>query len=236
MSLDGKVAWIAGVGGGEDGEVIGRAVALALSARGVRVLVTGPVERALGVVVGEVAHGGGKARHLVTPVADPAGAKAAVARALEAFGRIDFVVACAGGVDGARPEPAPLAALMNAYCTFAAARPSLHDEGRLVAIAGAGASAGASVDEVAASAARAALVGLVTATAREVSAQRVTCNALFFPVASDGSEGDDARTPLGRPVAPEDVAELVVFLCGTGGASLTGQSLAVGAADRAGPR
>jgi NAD(P)-dependent dehydrogenase (short-subunit alcohol dehydrogenase family) len=231
MSLDGKVAWIAGVGGGGGGEVIGRAVALALSARGVRVLVTGPVERSLGVVVGEVAHGGGKARHLVTPIGDPAAADAAVARALEAFGRVDFVVACAAATDGVRPGPAPLAALIDAYSAFAAARPSLHEEGRLIAIAGA--PAGPPLDAVAASAARAALVGLVTATAREVSAQRVTCNALF-PASFDG--GDGVRTPLGRPVAPEDVAELVVFLCGSGGASLTGQSLAVGAADVSLPR
>ena len=227
MSLDGKVAWIAGVGGGGDGEVIGRAVALALSARGVRVLVTGPVEKSLGVVVGEVAHGGGKARHLVTVTPDPVAAEAAVARALEAFGRIDFVIACAGSEGGPGPAPAPLAALMDAFYTFAAARPSLHEEGRLLAIAGA--SGAASVDAAADSAGRAALVALVTATAREVSGQRVTCNALF-PAALDGAAGDVARTPLGRAVAPEDVAELVVFLCGSGGASLTGQSLAIGAA------
>ena len=228
MSLDGKVAWIAGVGGGGEDEAIGRAVALALSARGVRVLVTGPLEKSLGVVVGEVAHGGGKARHLVTALPDPAAAEAAVARALEAFGRLDFVIACAAGADGPRPEPAPIAGVTNVFYTFAAARPSLHEEGRLIAIAGA--PPGRSVDAVAAAAARAALVGLVTATAREVSGQRLTCNALFSG-AVDGGEGDDARTPLGRAVAPEDVAELVVFLCGSGGASLTGQSLAVGAAD-----
>jgi NAD(P)-dependent dehydrogenase (short-subunit alcohol dehydrogenase family) len=79
--LEGRVAIVAG------GEGRPRAAALALAARGVRILVVGPVERTIAETVGHIAYGGGKARHLVTTDAKPA-----VARAVELFGRLDFVV------------------------------------------------------------------------------------------------------------------------------------------------
>src|SRR5207244_128683 len=50
------------VGGGEG---IGRAVALALAARGASVILLGADERRVAEVVGEIAHGGGRARHVV---------------------------------------------------------------------------------------------------------------------------------------------------------------------------
>lgn len=80
------------------GEALGRAVALALSARGVSVLVTGRDEKALGETVGEVVHGGGKARHLAASKADASHLMAAFDRALEVFGHVDIVVD-ADGVD-----------------------------------------------------------------------------------------------------------------------------------------
>lgn len=85
--LDGKVALVAD--GGTD---VGRSVALALAARGVRVIVAGADERALGETVGEIAYGGGKARHVV---AGAAALERAVDRAFEVFGSLDLVVASA---------------------------------------------------------------------------------------------------------------------------------------------
>lgn len=79
--LDGKVAIIDDGGG-----PIGRAIALALAARGASIVVSGPNERSLGETVGEIAYGGGKARHVV---GDPA---AAAARAVTEFGAVDFVI------------------------------------------------------------------------------------------------------------------------------------------------
>lgn len=69
------------------GGPVGRAVALALAAAGARIVVCGPEERPLGETVGEIAYGGGKARHVVGDVA------AAAARAVEVFGPVDLVIA-----------------------------------------------------------------------------------------------------------------------------------------------
>lgn len=87
-SLGGRVALVTDAGRG-----LGRAIALSLAARGARVLVTGAEERPLGETVGEIAYGGGKARHLAGDVADPAFREAVLARAIELFGGLDVVVA-----------------------------------------------------------------------------------------------------------------------------------------------
>ncbi len=73
-----------------------RATALALAARGMRVVVAGGAEKGLGETVGEIAYGGGKARHVAGDAA------AAIARALEVFGGLDVAIA---------PDEADLAAV-----------------------------------------------------------------------------------------------------------------------------
>lgn len=112
--LDGQVAVVTGGGHGP-----GRAAALALGARGVRVVVFGEDERALGETVGELAYGGAKARHVVGDASDPSHVARAVDRALEVFGALDIAVATT-----------------NVSCTFRAAVARMNGPGRLLAIAG----------------------------------------------------------------------------------------------------
>jgi NAD(P)-dependent dehydrogenase (short-subunit alcohol dehydrogenase family) len=89
---------------GADGDV-GRAVALAMGARGAHVVVVGERERALGEVVGEIANGGGSARHAVGGVAE------GEAKARATWGRVDFVAA--GKADAAgRDSPDAFAEAM----------------------------------------------------------------------------------------------------------------------------
>ncbi len=128
--FDGKVALVT-----EGGSELGRTIALALAARGARVVVVGEEERALGETVGEIAYGGGKARHVVGG-ADGIGR--AVDRALEVFGGLDLVVASTASVllpakeqlrDGGRlvllaPEAAPLRELTRETAGELAARRS----------------------------------------------------------------------------------------------------------------
>jgi len=98
--LDGKVALVTG-----GGEGIGKAVALALAARGVRVVVTGPDERAIAETVGEIASGGGKARHLAGDDREVAQIEAAARKAVDVFGALDIIV---GGTLAASIAPVAL--------------------------------------------------------------------------------------------------------------------------------
>jgi hypothetical protein len=110
--LSGQVALVAGGGTG-----LGRDIALALAARGVRVVVTGRDEKALAETVGEIACGGGKARHLAGDVDDPGHVRAAMQKAVDVFGAPGIVVAgtpgaftaCAHAASG----PAKLLAVLD---------------------------------------------------------------------------------------------------------------------------
>lgn len=93
-----KAARVALVTGG--GKGVGRALALALAARGVAVVVTGRSERPLGETVGEIANAAGKARHVAGDVFDAAHRAKAIARATEELGGLDFVVATAAVTSG----------------------------------------------------------------------------------------------------------------------------------------
>jgi NAD(P)-dependent dehydrogenase (short-subunit alcohol dehydrogenase family) len=95
-ATDGLAGQVAVVSGGDAG--LGREVALALAARGVRVVVTGGNEKALAETVGEIASGGGKARHLVRDTKDVAHLRVAASKATETFGAVGIVVLTAPGV------------------------------------------------------------------------------------------------------------------------------------------
>jgi 2-hydroxycyclohexanecarboxyl-CoA dehydrogenase len=194
--LEGQTALITG-----GGEGIGRAIALALAARGVRIVVAGRDERALGETVGEIAHAGGKGRHIVADVRNAGEVDAAVARAVETFGGLDIAIASSSASGGGREFLETN--VLGTYHLFGRALGAIQGGGRLIATSydGVGAASAASASGI---------FGLVRATAREVGARGITCNAI--------TAADDA----------DAVAELVVFLCASTGDSITGQSIAIG--------
>lgn len=249
-SLEGQVALVTGGGKG-----IGQAISLELSARGARVLVTGRSERELGEVVGELVHGGAQARHLAGDVRDPVHARAAVARAIDTWGRLDVVVANAGiagniamgetgGVDRARDIFDTN--LFGTYLVFDAALAVIRGPGRLVAVSSVLGKFGVA-GQAAYCASKAGLHGLVRAVAAEVGARGITCNAVcpgwvdtamararFAEIAAESKTTYEAArdeaarsTPVGRFVEAEEVAELVAFLCSASGSAVTGQALSV---------
>jgi NAD(P)-dependent dehydrogenase (short-subunit alcohol dehydrogenase family) len=113
--LEGNVALVTG-GGNEPG----RATAILLASRGVRVIVAGREEKPLGEVVGEIVYGGGRARHIAGDVKDDGHARAVIERAFEGFGRLDIVV------DDVVPP-------LGLSRVFDAAVPRMTGPGRLVA-------------------------------------------------------------------------------------------------------
>jgi NAD(P)-dependent dehydrogenase (short-subunit alcohol dehydrogenase family) len=156
-SLEGQTAIVAGGGAG-----VGRAIALALAARGVRIVVTGRDEKELGETVGEIAHGGGKARHLAGDIADATHLGAVVDRALAVFEGFDIAVVAGGA---------------NAEETLKSLASRMVEPGRLVA---------------AVVARDGAPPVNVRDLARDVAPRGITCNAITLDAAVEDDGADDA--------------------------------------------
>jgi NAD(P)-dependent dehydrogenase (short-subunit alcohol dehydrogenase family) len=101
MTLDptDSVVLITGSGRG-----LGRACALDLASRGMRVIVNDIDVPAAESVVEEIRQAGGTAASVFSPIIEWEGAKELVARAAETYGRLDSVVSNAGLLHTSRPE------------------------------------------------------------------------------------------------------------------------------------
>jgi len=95
LNLEGKAGVITGAGKG-----LGRAYALALAARGARIIVNNRIrpgaEDSAAETVTDIRAAGGEAEASTVNVNDPGASKAMVDQALAAFGRLDFVISNAG--------------------------------------------------------------------------------------------------------------------------------------------
>ncbi len=89
--LSGKVAIVTGAGRG-----IGRAIALGYAAAGAKVALAARTGAEIEAVAAEIENRGGTALSVVTDVADRDAVDTLVRSAIEAFGRLDLVVANAG--------------------------------------------------------------------------------------------------------------------------------------------
>jgi len=117
----------------------------------------------------------------------------------------------------------------------AAARPLMKSHGRIVNITSiVGLTGNAGQANYAAS--KAGIVGLTLSIAKELAGRGVCVNAIapgFIATDMTAALDEKARTelaatiPLGRIGDPADIAAAVDFLCGPGGAYITGQTLVV---------
>lgn len=233
------------------GRGIGRAVAASLSRAGATVTVIGR-NRA---VLDEVVACGDAHFAAVADVSDQAAVSAAVAL-VAARQPVDILIANAGAAESA-PFAKSDAALfrrmmdvnfMGVVHAAQAVLPGMtqRGHGRIVAIAStAGLKGYAYVSAYVA--AKHAVVGLVRSLALEVAKQGVTVNAVCpgFTETDLLTESIDnimrktgrsraqavaelaKHNPQGRLVTPDDVADAVLWLCGSGAASITGQAVAV---------
>jgi 3-oxoacyl-[acyl-carrier protein] reductase len=122
------------------------------------------------------------------------------------------------------------------YATKAVTRPMLKAKGgRIINITSVSGQAG-QTGQANYSSAKAGLIGLTKATARELASRGITCNAVAPGfVLTELTEGlaDELkaqiteRTPLGRFGTPEEIANAVAFLASDEAAFITGQVLAV---------
>jgi 3-oxoacyl-[acyl-carrier protein] reductase len=225
---------------------IGKAIGLRLATQGADIAFSyrGNESAAKGTSA-EIEALGRKALAIQGDVSDPASAEAVVKAALDAFGRLDILVNNAGITRDdliMRMSPDAFREVLETnlfgafYMTKAVTRPMLKARGgRIVNITSVSGQAG-QTGQANYSAAKAGLIGLTKATARELASRSITCNAVapgfvLTELTQDLPEALQAeitnRTPLGRFGTTEEIANAVAFLASDEAAFITGQVLAV---------
>ncbi len=241
IDLSGKAAVVTGGSRG-----IGRAIVVRLAAQGADVAFSyrGNEAAARGAAVAVEGLGRRAIAHR-GDVTDPGAANALVAAALAAFGRIDILVNSAGitrddllmrMTDQAWQDVLQTNLSGAFYATRAVLRPMLKARrGRIVNISSVAGQAG-NAGQANYSAAKAGLIGLTRATAREVASRGITCNAvapgfvlteMTEVLPEKIQEGIRAVTPIGRFGTVEEIADVVAFLCSDEAAYVTGQVVGV---------
>lgn len=231
---------------------IGHAIASAFVRGRDRVTVLGRTEESAKKAANEI----GADASVFADVTDEEALKAALAEAVEAMGPIDVLVNNAGGAETAplaRTDRDRLRRMMAlnvepVLTAIQATLPAMKDRGfgRIVTVASTAGLKGYAYAS-AYCAAKHAVVGLTRALALEAAQSGVTINAVC-PGYSDtdliggaldrlgqktGRERTDLlaeftrHSPLGRLIRPDEVADTVVWLAGSGASAITGQAIAV---------
>lgn len=236
-----SVAIVTGAGSG-----IGRAIALRLARDGYSVVVIDLRADAAGAVAAEI---GARAMAVAADVSSEPEAIGIVDACREAFGDCTHLVNNAGHVHQSRfvdLRPADFDRMFavhvrGTYLMTRAVLPSMLEEGEgvVVNIASQLGQIGG-VELVHYSAAKAAIIGMTKALAREVSADGVRVNAvapgpintpLVMALSEDWREAKAAGLPLGRFGEPDEVASAVAFLCSDQASLFVGQTLGPNSGD-----
>lgn len=234
-----SVAIVTGAGSG-----IGRAIAVQLAAEGYKVLVNDfrtEAAEAVAAEIGGLACGG--------DVSNEADVAAMVAKAEASFGPVTHLINNAGHVHQGRFTELKVEEfdrmiavhLRGTFlCTQAVLKGMLaRGQGVIVNIASQLGQIGG-IELVHYSAAKAGIIGLTKALAREVSAQGVRVNAvapgpintpLVRSLSADWQRAKAAELPLGRFGEPEEVAATVAFLCSPAASLFVGQTLGPNSGD-----
>jgi len=238
--LAGKVAVVTGGGRG-----IGRGVATQLAKAGAHVIVADVDAKIAKDTAEKLTEAYVRALPCVVNVTDEKSAASMVRLTLETFGRLDILVNNAGIMFRTRLMKVPLDEWENTIrvnltgpfiCTMAVL-PTMKKQGfgRIVNISS---SAGRSVSTLGGvhyTASKAGLLGLTRAVAKEAARFGITVNAVCpglidTPMVRETTTKDELRMflstlPISRIGAPEEIGDLVVFLCSEKSAYITGTSI-----------
>src|SRR5215210_6675857 len=226
IDLTGKSAIVTGASRG-----IGRAIARRLAEQGADVAFSyRGNEAAAKEAAEEIEALGRRGLAVQGDATDPAAAEGVVKAAVEAFGKVDILVNNAGITRDDLIMRMSLDAFRDVletnlfgafYMIKAVTRPMLRAKGgRIVNITSVSGQAG-QTGQANYSAAKAGLIGLTKATARELASRSITCNAvapgfvlteLTEDLPDDLKQQIVERTPLGRFGTVEEVADAVAFL------------------------
>jgi 3-oxoacyl-[acyl-carrier protein] reductase len=236
--IDSRTAIVTGASGG-----IGRAAALRLARDGFAVVVHYAGNPATAqAVCAEIDSGGGRARITQADVASAPDVEHLFADTLDAFGRLDVVVHCAGimllapiaGNDVALFDRVIATNLRGTFTVLAQAAQHVRSEGRIIALSSSVvAKAFPTYGPYIAS--KAGVEGLVHVLANELRGRNVTVNAVApGPVGTDlflqgksqaDIDGLAKLAPLERLGQPDDIANIISFLAGPDGAWMNAQVL-----------
>lgn len=241
MLLQGKVALVTGGSRG-----IGRAIALALAQEGANVLVNyAGNQQAAEEVVKEIESLGRKSISIQANISDSDQVQKMVDQAVQTFGRLDILVNNAGitrdnlliRMKEEEWDQVLDTNLKGVFLTSkAAAKPMMKQRyGKIINISSVVGVLG-NPGQANYVAAKAGVIGLTKTLARELASRNITVNAVapgFIETDMTAKLGEEVRKnllsqiPLNRLGQPDDIAQVVLFLCSDKSNYITGQTLHV---------
>lgn len=243
MLLNDQVALITGAG--RAGKGIGRSIALRLAAEGAKVVIADFVAESADAVAEEVIDAGGEALAVCGSVASVDDVDAMVRAAVDKFGKIDILVNNAGitrdnlmlrmsEADWDLVLDTNLKGVFN--CTKAVSKLMMRERrGRIVNMASVMGIVG-NAGQANYSASKGGVIALTKTSAKELGSRGINVNAVapgFIQTVMTDDMPEQAKAdiaekiPLRRLGTPEDVAEVVLFLCTEASSYITGQVIAV---------
>ena len=243
MLLEGQIALITGAG--RAGKGIGRSIALRLAREGAKIAIADFVPEAADAVAKEVVDMGGEALAVYGSVSSPEDVEKMVQATVDRFGRIDILVNNAGItrdnllVRMTEQEwdmvlDTNLKGVFN--CTKSVAKLMMRErKGKIVNMASVMGITG-NAGQANYSASKGGVIALTKTTAKELGSRGVNVNAVapgFIQTVMTEEMPEDAKAsiangiPLKRLGTPDDVAEVVLFLCSEASSYITGQVIAV---------
>ena len=240
----GKVAFVTGAANG-----IGRAAALAFACEGASVVVADVSESGSEETVRLIEGQGGRALAVRCDVTQAADVKAAMAKTVEAFGRLDFAFNNAG-IEPKKPAPTADydeaewdriidVNLRGVFLCMKHEIPLILKQGGAIVNTSSGAGVIGIKGSPAYTAAKHGVIGLTKAAALDYATQNIRVNAVcpgyidtpmmgrFTGGTPEGVAKVVAEEPVGRMGKPEEIAAAVIFLCSDAAAFMIGHAMVI---------
>ena len=240
----GKVALVTGAGTG-----IGRATALAFSHQGASVVMIDASQETLQETARLIEQQGGRSLAIPCDVTQAGEVKAALDKAIDTFGRLDYAFNNAGveqpkapltDIDEAEWDRIMNTDLRSVFLCMKYEIPLLlrHGGGAIV-----NTSSGAGIKgiqgQTAYAAAKHGIIGLTKSAALDYAAQNIRINAVcpgyietpmydrFTGGTEKGRQEVISQEPIGRAGKPEEIADAVIWLCSEASSFIVGHALVV---------